>query len=82
MKIKDPYNPDAEIIEITPSIDILADDNRILYSIRLYDNGDLEVMTSNVCKYSGRLLDSPIIVRPRATNYVIISRPEWKNEDH
>ena len=55
------------------SIDIIADDGRTLFSVRLKD-GRLEVSAGGVCKHGGVLLDEGLLIAPRYANQVVVSR--------
>ena len=83
MKIRDSYNHregNEELIEIASGeLEIMGDDNRSLFSIRLSDDGSIEVSANMMTKFNGTLLDNtPIMVIPKGSNQVIIKRPEYE----
>ena len=55
------------------SLDIVADDGRTLFTVRLKD-GHLEVSSGGVCKHDGKVLDEGLLVAPRYRNQVFVSR--------
>lgn len=55
------------------SIDIIANDGNVLFSVRLKD-GQLEISAGGVCKHDGQLLDEGLLVAPRYRNQVFVSR--------
>jgi hypothetical protein len=55
------------------TLDIIADDGRTLFSLRLKD-GALEVSAGGVCKHDGQLLNEALTIAPRYSNLVTISR--------
>lgn len=61
----------------TGSIEIIADDGRCLYGIRLVDGCKIEVSTGSICKSDGALLDDRLIIQPNSSNRITISRPEY-----
>lgn len=56
------------------NFDIIADDGRPLFGIRVLDNGTLEVSASMVVRHKGKMLDDRLAVRPRSSNAVSIQR--------
>ena len=79
LKATYPVNEDEnkEIVIENNSIDILADDGRTLYSLELNEDGQLTVSTSSTVKVNEKILDSQVIVKPKASNVVKISREEY-----
>lgn len=83
MKIRDSFatiNGDSNIIEMPSNgLEIVADDGRTLFRINLNKDGSIDVDTGMLCKHSGKLLDTGMTIRPRATNIVKIERPEYSS---
>lgn len=79
MKIENGYN--AKKFECEDTIDIISDDGRPLYSIRLLNDGSLEVGSHTTCRYKGKLLDTSIFLSPRSHNEILIFRKEYKEND-
>lgn len=77
MKIRDSHaavNGEFETLTMpSGSVDIIADDGRTLFSVRLKD-GHLEISAGGVCKHQGDLLDEKLLIAPRYTNQVFVSR--------
>ena len=65
---------------LSGSIDIISTDERTLFSIYLQEGGVIEVSASSVCKWEGKLLNSGIVIKPIATNSILISRTEYERE--
>lgn len=84
MKIRDSYaeiNGEKETIEMpSGALDVIADDGRTLFCIKLED-GAIEVSTASFCKHEGRLYDTPISIKPRASNVVRVIREKWKDSE-
>jgi hypothetical protein len=82
MKIRDLHATVNGIDKITefPSggIEIVADDGRTLFSIRLEGN-ILLIAAGHVCKHGDVLLDDRFFIRPRAANCVDLIKPEYEN---
>lgn len=55
-------------------IEIIADDNHALFSIRFFENGAISVSAGNFCKHGGKMFGSAIKISPVASNMVYIER--------
>lgn len=78
MKIRD--DGSEEIFDIPLNgFEILADDGRSLYSLRMNSKGILEISVIGVCKHHNTLLDDNLLISPYGTNSIKIARPEYKN---
>lgn len=78
MKIRDSFaalNNECSGIEMpSGGLEVVADDGRALFSIRLADDGTLEISGGSFCKHGGRLLEETIAVMPRASNLVYVRK--------
>ena len=77
MIIRETYNSGNEIELSYGSIDVIADDGRVMLSIEIKDNG-IEVISSNTCKHKGVVLDNKPTIIPIARNVIKIELPEYK----
>jgi hypothetical protein len=60
--------------------DIMADDGRALFTLRLREDGSLEIETGLMAvKYGGRVLDSSFYMRPSGGR-ITVARDEYKPE--
>lgn len=59
-------------------LNIMSDDDRVLYSISENDDGSINIRTFNFCKYNGRMLDTKMEVGPHTENNITISRKHYK----
>lgn len=59
--------------------EIVADDGKTLYSIRLTEGGRLEISGGSFCKHENVLLDERLIVQPRASNFIHVSRCKYED---
>lgn len=65
--------------DIEERIDIMAEDRRPLYHLRLSGDGiTLEISTGMVCKVGGVLYGDTLEIIPYATNLLKIRRPVYK----
>jgi hypothetical protein len=80
MKIRDSraaVNGEFETTQMpSGSLDIIADDGRTLFSIRLKD-GALEINSGGVCQHDGIVLSEALLIAPRYANNVTISRSPY-----
>jgi len=77
MKIRGTYG-DSVTAEIEhESIEILAEDGRVLYTVDLKKDGSLEVHTSGTVKHNGVVLDSHIAVTAKGVNWFKLSRCKY-----
>jgi hypothetical protein len=68
-------------VEFYDDFDILADDGRSLYGLRLWPDGTLEIeATLSTARHGGKLLDGKLVVRPMDSGRVRISRDEYREE--
>lgn len=58
-------------------IEILASDGRSLFSVRLLDDGSIDVSGGDVCKHKGTLLDDRLLISPKASNRVTLTKPAY-----
>jgi len=76
MKIRDEYaklNNDHSEQEFS-GIEIIADNGETLYSLKLDDDGVLEIIGGNFCKHNGILLKESICVFPYDNHRIFIQR--------
>ena len=81
MIVRDGYavlNGNKEVVEMpSGSLEIVADDGRDLFSIRLMDRG-IEVSVNSCIKHDGELLEPNFKIKPRASNLIEITREPYK----
>lgn len=77
MKIIDKYDKEVCMEALSGCIDILSDDGKPLFTINELVDGSLEISTSTICRYRGKLLDSKLIVIPKSSNCVVAARMEY-----
>ena len=77
MLIKDSIEQSAPVSIESNSLDILAEDGRPLFTINELVDGSIEISTSTVCKYKGKLLDSKLVVIPKSSNCIVAARMEY-----
>ena len=81
MKIRDSYdrlNNDADSTVYNQSIDIVADDGRTLFSIRMVNMRTIEVSAGLVCKQEGILIDDVFSIKPVSVKRIQIQRDLYK----
>jgi hypothetical protein len=82
MKIKNTFPvSETDIVEAVfedGRVDIVAEDGRDLYSLRLLEDGTLEVSVSGHVKHGDKILDTTLSIKPKASNLIEISRPVYK----
>jgi len=81
MKIRDTHirlPHDADHAEYSSGIDIVADDGRTLFSIRMVDKRTIEVTAGLVCKQDNALIDDVFQIRPVSVNRIQIRRDLYK----
>lgn len=76
MKIRQTYlsKPDAIVNIDHESLDIVASDGRDLFTIKLNENGGIEITASSIVRHSGEIFDTALSVRPKFSNTVLIER--------
>jgi hypothetical protein len=81
MKIRDSHatiNGDDTQYEMpSGGCDIIADDGKTLLSFCLQDGG-IRIHAGQVTRHGGKILDDCLLVKPHASNCIIIIRPEYK----
>jgi len=81
MKIRDSFailTDNQTEYSMPNGIEIVADDGKTLFSLSVDLDGTLEVSSGGgVVKHDTRLLDSGLMVMPRASNVVRIRRALW-----
>ncbi len=67
-----------EEVIIFPSggLEILADDGKTLFSVRLEGN-ELIITGGNMCNHKGNLLDDTFVIKPRSPNCVNLVKVEY-----
>lgn len=79
------YNPktDKTIAMQGDEIQIMGQDGRSLYNLRICDNGTLEVSTHITAKAKGSnaILDTSLNIMPKAYNSVTVQRQIYKDSD-
>ena len=74
MKIIDKYDKENCTDILSGCLDILSDDGRPLFTINELVDGSIEISTSTVCKYRGKLLDSKLVIVPKSSNCIVTAR--------
>lgn len=59
-------------------VEIIAEDERTLFSIMQMKDGEIMVIAGKQCKHRGKILNDQMVIRPIATNCIEIIRPEYK----
>jgi len=59
------------------NLDIITEDGRNLFSIRLNKDGSIEVSAGDTCKVDGVLLDDQLRIKPIACNMVELRKPPY-----
>ncbi len=70
----------TEYVMPSGGIQIIADDGRSLFDIRLSKEGHIEVSSGHFCKHAGKVLDDYMRIEPRACNLIYIHRNEYKEK--
>ena len=79
MDIKVHGKSDEKIVSDCQSIDIMAEDGRVLYSLYLTDAGALGVNTDGmVVNHKGIMLDSRIKILPGSAGSIRVEREPYK----
>jgi len=77
--IRDGYatlNGNKETFEMpSGNLDIITEDGRNLFGVRLNKDGSIEVSAGDVCKVDGVLLDDQLRIKPIACNVVQLRKP-------
>lgn len=58
-------------------LEIVAPDGRTLFDITVHADGTLEVSANSCVKIGDKILDSSLLIQPRAGNNVYIKRSEY-----
>lgn len=74
-------NEDRRAMMFFSGFEIVAEDGRTLYDVRVSEDGTLEVSAGGTVKQAGRVLDSQLMVRPHSTNVITIMREEYGGND-
>jgi hypothetical protein len=81
MRVRDSYatlNGDkTETVMPSGGLEIIADDGRALYDIRLNNDGSLHVSVCMVCKHGGVVLDDKPLISLQAANCFNVIRPKY-----
>ena len=84
MEVRDSFatlNNDTTIMSMpSGALEIVADDGRTLFYLRVAKDGSLEVSGGDFCKHDGLVLEERISVLPRASNVVYIRKELYAGE--
>jgi len=79
MKIRDSHatlaGDDTEHTMLSESLDIIAEDGKTLFTVRLQSDGSIRIRAGHFCRHGGKVLNDVILISPQACNAAIISRP-------
>ena len=77
-------NPDKDcrIFMEDDTVEIVAEDERPLYTIQLKKDGSIEVSAIMVCKHNDEMLDTKITIEPKSSNSINIKRSLYKRKLH
>lgn len=82
MKIRDSFaviNGDDTVTEMpSGGLEIIAEDGRTMFALRLTKDGVLELSGGNICKHGGKLLEERISVEPMASNVIYVRKSEYE----
>jgi hypothetical protein len=81
MKVQDSkmvLNGTPNVREIVGDLEILSDDGRVLYSLRLLPGGVLAVSCGGFCKHEDVVLGDALSIAPRYSNLVNVSRGPYE----
>jgi len=82
MKIRDGYarinGDDTEYDLPSDSLEIIADDGRVLFDINmLKDAIGIDLRSGDVCKHKGEMLDDRFSIQPVASNMIRIIKEKY-----
>lgn len=84
MRVRDAHasiSNDESVIEMpSGGLDIIADDGRTLLTITMRDDGGVEVSGNSFCKHQDVMLDSALMITPRACNAIHINRKPYESD--
>jgi len=63
---------------LSGSVDIVAEDENTLFSIKLLNDGSIEVDAGSCCKVNGVMTDDVFSIVPISVNRIKLQRPEYK----
>jgi len=73
-------NRDPATVEMpSGGLEIIADDGRTLFSLRLTPEGVLDLSAGSFCKHEGKIFDDRLLIAPRSSNCVTVRRPEYED---
>jgi hypothetical protein len=81
MKIRNSYSrtSDKEPFEVgSDSIDIIAEDGRPLFTIRLTEDGGLRIDSGMICRHKGVGYDDSLVITPVSSNVIQLNKPVYK----
>lgn len=79
MKIKHGYFKDAEEITLkTKFLQIMGDDDRVIFEVTLVDGHTIEVSAGDMTKDKGVLYSDRLVIQPKVANAILITKPEYK----
>ena len=61
----------------TEEIGIAGDGGRILYTLRMTEDGGLEVTSEMPAKVNGVMKDSKLVIEPKSAQCVVLNRPNY-----
>jgi hypothetical protein len=74
MKVRDGHGCLCSIYQFnTNKLEIVADDHRPLFRIKLVENG-IEVTAGSACKHNHNILDNALTILPHARNQIVVKR--------
>jgi len=61
-------------------LDIIADDDRTMFSVKLEPSGELSVWSGTYCNHKGKILSDHFVIVPHASNVVHFRKLEQKED--
>jgi hypothetical protein len=79
IKVRGDIAPDGHSgdVEFYNGFDICAENGEVVYSLRMSDDGILEVCAHGFARFNGKVYEDHICVRPQDSGRVLISRDEY-----
>lgn len=79
IRFKIPFTKNPDEIHVLPSneFDILADDDRPLFTIHVLDDGAITIEAGMVAKHDGVILSEQITIQPNDSRRISIRRIEY-----
>ena len=60
------------------SVDFLASDGRISFSVVIIDDVEIEVRSTDYVRYKDTLYDMKLNIQPMSANSVVINKPQYE----